>query len=167
MKLKSSFTFSALFLAFGAALLLCAGRAIAQTPPPEPACAEDAVALPNSTTLDVYVRRQDFQRALDLLVAAGKAVDDCASQFSANDSNDDMRKFNLLKSAATSFSQAADLAFALKEYDLVRSSVTSANAIYAQMMASPPPHKGYEIDWSTEKAMVQANLDLLARLPAR
>jgi hypothetical protein len=114
------------------------GLALAQSasPAPEPTiyvppCAETAWG--HADGVDVYLERQDWQRALSTLAAAADLQAACSSRWKDNKYG----QYNMRNSAAANYSKAADIAFRVGQYSLVRPLAIRSSRFYKLLLKYP------------------------------
>jgi hypothetical protein len=115
--------------------------------------------------VDVYLKREDLDRALALELQSAQVQMNCAGAFGNNISG----QYSMLRSAADNYAHAADLAFQLRQYSVVRSSIKLSDKLYRQMLSilGQQAFLGdlYRGDQQNIMANLTANADLLARVP--
>ena len=136
--------------------------AVLVSPNPEPTlfmapCSESAWGVTDQ--LEIFLKRGDRERALSILVAAGKAQEECSKQWRTNYGG----RYNMWGAAAQNYARAADIAVHLHRYALARSLAQASTRMYRIMQAHP--YGDFSADPRDIEAEITANNDLLARLP--
>lgn len=137
--------------------------AILATPSPQPTdffppCAGPALDAPDN--VNIFLKRHDTERALQVLVAAAESQDTCSTLWRTNA----FGRYNMWENASDNYAQAADLAESLHQYQLASSLALASNRLYRLMLANPPRF-GF-LNAAVIRAEITANNDLLARLAA-
>ena len=129
-----------------------------QTPP----CSDPAWGATDH--IGVYTRRKDWPRVLAMEVQAARMQRDCATKFQ----NNHLGELNMLNSAASSFADAADLAFRLHLYGVAGAYASASTAEYQILLAKlPQAGSDYAMGFSVDDihANITTNNDLLKRMP--